>query len=108
MQLFGSGSAGGPPRGHGRRRAAWRPWAAAAASGIVVALAIEVLARPALGHRAAHALGYGLGVAAFHALRLGLRPAAERPPRRRVVAESAALGLAIFAASWLAGGLIDR
>jgi hypothetical protein len=108
MRLFGNGSAAGAPRGRGHRRSTWRPWAAAAAFGIVLALAVEALARPTLGHRAAHALGYGVGVAAFHALRLHLRPAAERPPRRRVVAESAALGLAIFAASWLAGGLTDR
>jgi hypothetical protein len=108
MRSFGNGSAAGAPRGRGPRPAAWRPWAAAAAFGIVLALAVEALFRPALGHRAAHALGYGLGVAAFHARRLHLRPAAERLPRRRVVAESAALGLAIFAASWFAGGLTDR
>jgi hypothetical protein len=73
-----------------------------------VALTIEVVARPVLGHRAAHALGFGLGVAAFHALRSRLQPPVDRPPPRRVLAESVALGLAIFAASWFTGVLTNR
>ena len=83
-------------------------WSAAAVVGVLVALATEFATLRSLGHRTAHALGFGLGVGAFNLARARLRPPAGRPPLRRAVAESALLGLAILVANWFVGGLMGR
>jgi hypothetical protein len=80
-------------------------WWAAAGVGIVVALGSEFATIRPLGHRLAHALGYGLGVAAFVLTQAHLfRPRAERAPPWQPVALSVALGATVFAASWFLGG----
>lgn len=69
--------------------------------GIVAAIAFELATRTLLAHRTSHAIGFGLGVAIFHLVRVRLTPAPFRGSVHDTLMVAAVMFVVVFVASWV-------